>query len=118
AEAFETWLALRRKYSSSAASLQPAPKFAWGSDNAKWVVLTEPFRGGDGIDRLRPTLAWEALRRAAMNSHGLTNYDVGAGLAAIAGRHNVPVRKARHGRELMLVWNADPVVERIRDKKG
>jgi hypothetical protein len=118
ADAYAKWVALREKYSLSPGVSQGAPKFAWGANNAKWVVLTEPYRGGDAIDAMRPTLAWEALRRAAMDRHGLVNYDISAGVEAIAKRHSVPVRRQRQGREVILVWNADPVVERIDVKKA
>lgn len=117
ADAYAKWVALRQQYSSGAAMAQSVPKFEWGANNVKWVVLTEPYRGGDGIDALRPTLAWEALRRAAMDRHGLAHYDIAAGASAIAKKHNVPVRTLRAGREIMFVWNVDPVVESINPKK-
>jgi hypothetical protein len=117
-EAYEKWVALRQKYSNSAWTGQSGPKFAWGANNIKWVVLTEPYLGGDGIDSMRPTFAWEALRRAAMDRHGLAGYDVGAGLTAIAKKHNVPVKRLRDGREIIIVWSVDPVVESIKVKKG
>jgi hypothetical protein len=118
ADAYAKWVALRQKYSISAGVPTGDPKFAWGANNTKWIVPTEPFRGGDAIDAMRPTLAWEALRRAAMDRHGLVNYDVSAGVDAIAKKHGVPVRRLRQGREIILVWNADPVVERIDVKKA
>jgi hypothetical protein len=113
ADAYAKWVALRQKYSSGSSAATSVPKFAWGANNVKWVMPTEPYRGGDGIDALRPTLAWEALRRAALDHHGLANYDVGAGIATIARKHNVPVRTTRHGREIIFVWNVDPVVKSI-----
>jgi hypothetical protein len=115
---YAKWLALRQRYSNGAWFEQSGPKFEWGANNIKWVVLTVPFRGGEDIDSMRPTFAWEALRRAAMDRHGLANYDIGAGLIAIAKKHNVPVRKLRDGREIIFVWNVDPAVESIDIKKG
>jgi hypothetical protein len=90
----------------------------WGADAVKWVVRTESWRGGDGIDFLRPTYAWEALRRAAMDRHGLASYDLESVVGEIAKKHNVPVKKLHQGREVIMVWNADPVVDSIDAKKG
>jgi hypothetical protein len=116
ADAYAKWLALRQRY-SSASPAQSGPKFAWGNGDAKWVTLTEPYRGGDGIDAMRPTLAWEGLRRAAMDRHGLVNYDLESALTAMAKTHNVPVRKLHRGREVIFLWNPDPVFESLESRK-
>jgi hypothetical protein len=114
-EDYASWVALRQKYSGGA--VQSMPKFAWGANNVKWVVLTEPWRGGDGIDGMRPTFAWEALRRASMDRYGLASYDLESAVGEIAKKHGVPVKRVQQGREVILVWSMDPAVESIDTRK-
>jgi hypothetical protein len=113
AEAYAKWLELRQKYAPGSANGDSAPKFEWGANDSKWVVLTRPYRGGDGIDALRPTFAWEGLRRAAMDRYALASYDLESVVGAIAKKHNVPARKLRPGRELIFVWTRDPVLQEL-----
>jgi hypothetical protein len=117
ADDYAKWLALRQKYASGAVVEHSVPKFSWGGSGARWVVMTEPFRGGDGIDTLRPTLAWEGVRRAAMDRYGLVSYDLESMVSAIAKKHGVPVRKLRPGREIIFIWKPDPLMKNFESKK-
>jgi hypothetical protein len=117
ADAYAKWLALRQKFASSGGFGHAGPKFSWGGNGARWVVMTEPYRGGDGIDSLRPTLAWEGVRRAAMDRYGLVSYDLEAMVSAIAKKHGVPVHKLRPGREFIFIWKPDPLLKDFESKK-
>jgi hypothetical protein len=117
AEAHAKWLVLRQKYLFSSGSQQAGPKFVWSKD-AKWLLQTQRYLGGDGIELVRPTLAWETLRLAAMERHGLVNYDFESVLTRIAAKHSVPVRKLPVAREHILVLNPDEMLAREARKHG
>lgn len=115
-EAHASWQALKLKYSDNAGSELPGPKFVWETN--KWLVMTTPFHGGDEIESMRPTFAWEGLRRAALRRSRLTGYDIEAAVSAIAAQHGTPVQKLRRSREFFLVRNPDTVIAALRAKKA
>lgn len=117
ADAHAKWLALRQKYLPGAGGNQAGPKFVW-SREAKWLLQTQRYAGGDGIEQLRPTFAWEALRLAAMEQHGLVNYDFETVLTRIATKHQVLVRKLPVAREHILVLKPDEMLAREARKHG
>lgn len=117
-DAHASWLQLRQRHASGGSPAQSGPAFAWDKES-RWVALRQRYQGGDGIERMRPTFAWEGLRRAAMERHGLANYNIEAGVSAIAKQHDVPVRKLRAEREFMFVFSLpDPVLEQLDPKKA
>lgn len=117
-DAHASWLLLRQRHSNGGSHAQSGPAFAWDRQS-RWVALRQRYQGGDGIERLRPTFAWEGLRRAEMDRHGLAQYNIEAGVSAIARQHDVPVRKLRAEREFMFLFSLpDPVLEQIDPKKA